>query len=95
MLCRTDKYEYGVSQDWVFGVKLIYKNLFQEKRLGHLDTLVCYEVLPFSGKNTLSVTFPAFSAHLEDMSDFSLGCQYLTSYSSLNGLFFTIVNLNS
>ena len=85
MFSRTDKFEYGVSQDWVYGVKLIYKNLFQEKRLGHLETLGCCEVLPFSGKNTLSVTFPAFSAHVEDMSDFSLGCQYLTSYSSLNG----------
>ena len=85
MFSRTDKFEYGVSQDWVYGVKLIYKNLFQEKRLTHLDTLGRFEVLPFSGKNTLSVTFPAFSAHVEDMSDYSLVYQYLTLYSSLNG----------
>ena len=36
MFSRTDKFEYGVSQDWVYGVKLIYKNLFQEIRLNHL-----------------------------------------------------------
>ena len=89
MFCRTDKFEYGVSQDWVYGVKLIYKNLFQEKRLKYLNTLgradIGYEVLPFAGKNTLFVTFPAFSAHVEDMSDYSLVYQYLTLYSSLNG----------
>ena len=39
MFSRTDKFEYGVSQDWVYGVKLIYKNLFQEKRLKQLKYL--------------------------------------------------------
>ena len=39
MFSRTDKFEYGVSQDWVYGVKLIYKNLFHEKRLKQLKYL--------------------------------------------------------
>ena len=57
MFCRTDKFEYGVSQDWVYGVKLIYKNLFQEIRLNHL-TLSLMWSFAFFREEYLVCDFP-------------------------------------
>ena len=84
---RIPPYEYGESrsQDWIYAVKLVYKNMLQERRWDTCQFLTVTGVLVSAERNTWSASWPASSAAWAATWGSSSGCQSWTLSSLASG----------